>query len=141
MQFRYFKFFILFFPEGNVVTNSMSSVQTAVIVISCIIFFGRMFFGFFKNFSPFNGINDCINDSSNLQNNYTEINNNVTRNSTSSNLNQLRSTDSNQIREQSIHNSESTSSLEPISTNFKPNSNKSSINQIQSVNLIFYDGY
>ena len=31
----------------------MFSVQIAVIILACVLFFGRIFFGFFKRFSPF----------------------------------------------------------------------------------------
>jgi hypothetical protein len=32
----------------------MATVQTVIIIISCVIFFGRLFFGVFRKFSPFN---------------------------------------------------------------------------------------
>lgn len=41
-------------------TDVMSTLQTIIIIITVIIFFGRMFFGVFKRFSPFEdaGVDD-----------------------------------------------------------------------------------
>jgi len=41
------------FIEGNINTDAMSTLQTIIIIITLVIFFGRMFFGVFKRFSPF----------------------------------------------------------------------------------------
>lgn len=46
----------------------MFSVQILIIVLSCILFFGRIFFGFFKRFSPFDSapiVNFDVNESDN----------------------------------------------------------------------------
>lgn len=42
-----------FLSEGNINTNAMSTLQTIIIIITVVIFFGRLFFGVFKRFSPF----------------------------------------------------------------------------------------
>jgi len=56
-SFIMLQFCILFFiavrNKGNMNSNSMTTVQILVITFSCILFFGRLFFGFFKRLSPF----------------------------------------------------------------------------------------
>lgn len=50
----------------------MFSVQIAIISLACILFFGRIFFGFFKRFSPFDNAPPVIVESqTNLDNNNT----------------------------------------------------------------------
>lgn len=46
-------FFIAIRNKGNINSNYMTIIQTLIIVISCILFIGRLFFGFFKRISPF----------------------------------------------------------------------------------------
>lgn len=46
-------FFIALRNKGNVVSHALTTVQTVVIILSCIIFFGHLFFGVFKSFTPF----------------------------------------------------------------------------------------
>jgi len=56
--------------EKSVNTNAMFSVQIAIISLACILFFGRIFFGFFKRFSPFDNAPPVIVESqTNLDNN------------------------------------------------------------------------
>lgn len=126
----------------------MATVQTSIIVLSCIIFFGRLFFGFFKNCSPFNAHADqFISDPSNsAQSAYGEVNGNgLNRISSSSNFSDLRVTETNETPTAAgMHKSESTCSLDPNLTNYKPKFAKSKNprgSQVPSVNLIFYDGY
>lgn len=56
-SFIMLQFCILFFiavrNKGNINSNSMTTVQTFIIIVSCILFTGRLFFGFFKRLSPF----------------------------------------------------------------------------------------
>ncbi|CAF0879653.1 unnamed protein product [Brachionus calyciflorus] len=46
-------FFIALRNKGNVVSSSMTTVQLIIIILSCIIYFGSLFFGIFKRFTPF----------------------------------------------------------------------------------------
>lgn len=46
-------FFIAVKNKGNINTNVMSTLQTIIIIVTVVIFCGRLFFGVFKRFSPF----------------------------------------------------------------------------------------
>lgn len=65
---------IYFYSEGNINTNAMTTVQIIIILCSCIIFFGRLFFGVFKRFTPFSinlkGLSGKPNDNDNQQTAY-----------------------------------------------------------------------
>lgn len=71
----------------------MSTIQIGLIIISSIVFFGRLFFGFFKRFSPFNHKSLSLN-----QNDLTDDNfNNLDINKNKSNKNDI-----NQDKESSV---------------------------------------
>ena len=58
-------------------SNSMTTVQILVITFSCILFFGRLFFGFFKRLSPFHKYSgsSCQINSTQLENESPNVSN------------------------------------------------------------------
>lgn len=66
----------------------MSTVQTIIIILASIVFFGRLFFGIFKRFTPFSLNKTISSDQTDLTNDYIisnlEINNSNDNNNNSS---------------------------------------------------------